>query len=420
MADGRRACRENDESKTGFAKTARFKVGTQTIDTVSVTVNPKSSVETQVSPGFSSISASVYGCVVVYADTAAGGGISVVTRRAITLGFMSTSVSGSNIVDTPATNTGTTATGVTATGTTATGTTATGTTATGVTATGTTATGVTTPVVAPAPADVAAPTGGVIGIPGEVTADDTTMEPIATESLPVVMFAGKRLDPEMLAIILENPILSAQIRGAGSGDPALAAIAGVIDVGTSAKGTDERAACSGYQDLTNGDEFCGYVRLLSTKKIVRQNASFEPDRPITRAELLKMAMLSSKLAPQYNAAYSYDDVAASDWWAPYISTAKKYGYISQTNREFRPNDSITRAEAIKILMNVSGRTSSYNAAYSYDDVAASDWWAPYISTAKKYGYISQTNREFRPNDSITRAESSKMVVMMTAERLLFE
>ncbi len=365
MADGRRACRENDESKTGFAKVAKFKVGNQTVDTVNVAINANSSVETQVLPGFSSVTNATYGCVVVYVDSAASSGISIVTRRAITLGFLGTTTSGSNIVQ-DQTATGTTATGTTATGTTATGTTATGTTATGVTSTGTTATGTTS--TGSSVQSEPAPDGGTIEIPSDLVGTDAVgiiessdVDDSGNTSDIVAIAAENNVDPVLLAIIQANPALLDQMRTAGSQDAALSGLSAAISsLSAASAGASTESPCSGYGDLSSGSEFCGYVQILSAKSVIREDSSFEPDRSITRAELLKIVMLASELSPRYDPAYTYDDIAADDWWAPYVSTAKKYGYISQTNTIFRPNDPITRAEASKMVVMITAERLFFN------------------------------------------------------------
>jgi N-acetylmuramoyl-L-alanine amidase len=169
------------------------------------------------------------------------------------------------------------------------------------------------------------------------------------------------------------------------------------------------AACGVFADVDSKGEWCPYVTKLLSKGVIRSNASFSPDNRITRAELLKMVVLASGQSPKFDAAYSYGDVKSSDWFASYVSTAKKLGYVSAANANFEPNRSITRAEAMKILMNFRKATIQYNASYSYGDVKSSDWFASYVSTAKRFGYISATNSSFRPNDSISRAEVSKIL-----------
>lgn len=111
----------------------------------------------------------------------------------------------------------------------------------------------------------------------------------------------------------------------------------------------------------------------------------------------------------FSSPYTYADIKKTDWWAPYVSSAKKLGYISATNVNFEPNRPITRAEAMKIIMNFSGIKIAFDSGNTYSDIKSSDWFAPYISTAKKSGFISATQTKFRPNDTISRAEVAKIL-----------
>lgn len=50
--------------------------------------------------------------------------------------------------------------------------------------------------------------------------------------------------------------------------------------------------CGPYRDVDAKSEFCPYITKLNEKGIARTNATYEPNRNISRAELLKMANLS--------------------------------------------------------------------------------------------------------------------------------
>ena len=88
--------------------------------------------------------------------------------------------------------------------------------------------------------------------------------------------------------------------------------------------------------------------------------------------------------------------------------------ITSSNVSFRPNYTITRAEATKILMVALGVTISEPTSMTFVDVNAASDLAKYIEGAKFLNIISgqivNGRRIFRPNDSITRAEIAKVVV----------
>jgi hypothetical protein len=62
---------------------------------------------------------------------------------------------------------------------------------------------------------------------------------------------------------------------------------------------------------------------------------------------------------------------------------------------------------MKIVMNLSGKNIMEKCSGMFSDVA-SDWGCKYIEAALANGYIAK-NATFRPNDTITKAESMKLI-----------
>lgn len=61
---------------------------------------------------------------------------------------------------------------------------------------------------------------------------------------------------------------------------------------TTVENTLVATSCGSFKDVDTKSEFCPYITKLNLKGIVRTNAAYEPNRNISRAELLKMAALS--------------------------------------------------------------------------------------------------------------------------------
>ncbi len=73
---------------------------------------------------------------------------------------------------------------------------------------------------------------------------------------------------------------------------------------------------------------------------------------------------------------------------------------------FRPNDNLTKAEAITIILRMKGYANSYTANYStFTDVPKSHWASQYIGLAQEQG-IAKGDEYFRfgPNQNINSAE----------------
>lgn len=104
------------------------------------------------------------------------------------------------------------------------------------------------------------------------------------------------------------------------------------------------------------------------------------------------------------------DVRDSDWFAACVKTMIVNGMINgYPNQAFRPNNSITRAEFAKmIILAIGEKPSSTHSAFP--DVA-DNWAKGYIQRASELGIITgYTSGRFGPNQPISRQEIAVMIV----------
>ncbi len=85
---------------------------------------------------------------------------------------------------------------------------------------------------------------------------------------------------------------------------------------------------------------------------------------------------------------------------------------SENPSAYRLNDSITRWEMAKVMLNLAGEEPNTTCEGKFSDVSAkapNDWVCGYVEKGLELGFLS-ANSKFRPNDSITEAETLKMVM----------
>lgn len=141
------------------------------------------------------------------------------------------------------------------------------------------------------------------------------------------------------------------------------------------------------------------------------DGTIRPNSNITRAEVATMfyRLLTAERRDEiFTAKNSYSDVPASAWYNKAVSsmTAGKYvtGYQSGV---FGGNRSITRAEFVSIAVRFMDAKAG---TVKFTDVPAKFWAHDAISTAVAYGWIDgYTDGTFRPNQPITRAEAMKIL-----------
>jgi hypothetical protein len=224
-----------------------------------------------------------------------------------------------------------------------------------------------------------------------------------------------------------------------------------------------------YFDDDDGHWGENYINALAQLGDVNgySDGSFKPDQYISRAEVLVIAL--NALSDPYNdeceydfdleADYSrsFDDVGTSHWGFEYIEAAYGAGAISGYDDDtFRPDDLITRAEALSVILETYIACGDYNnldgwyyEGYDRHAEVRDDTRTHYFSDYEEYGYemaseenlslgfsdVSESwkrfyvhfadihgmaegytddngNRVFRPDNYVTRAEVAKWAWMM--------
>ncbi|MBI4835629.1 MAG: S-layer homology domain-containing protein [Candidatus Abawacabacteria bacterium] len=177
-----------------------------------------------------------------------------------------------------------------------------------------------------------------------------------------------------------------------------------------------------FLDVSADAWFKVYVDELSAQGIVSaQNSNFYPNRPITRAELAKVAVTSGQqvgllASPMLSQEQAFCDVAVNNWAHIYVTVLKGKGVTGANascaaGKNFMPNQFVTRAEALKILflvynMQAQGRST-------FPDVESSAWYSGYINAATSMGIVrGYADGTFKPNGFLTRAEMAKIISVM--------
>lgn len=156
-------------------------------------------------------------------------------------------------------------------------------------------------------------------------------------------------------------------------------------------------------------------------------ALFKPDQEISRFELLKIAMLSSCITPEETTGSGFVFTDVNKTPRPHesddttskrniIYTAYALGIIDgYQDGSFKPDASVNRAEALKILISTAKLKpfDSFDYNGEFTDVALHTWYEPYLETALSYDFVSgYEDGTFKPGQPITRAEAGKVTVFI--------
>ena len=139
--------------------------------------------------------------------------------------------------------------------------------------------------------------------------------------------------------------------------------------------------------------------------------TFEPDRSITRAEFTKLISVLMEL----NVAMPnvFNDVPQDSWFRQYVMLAYTAGFVTGSDGNFRPNDSMTRAE----LAVIADRVCSYagmeevsaDSELFSDDAEIPSWAREGVYNASARGIVVGDQNKFDPNGITTRAQASAVI-----------
>lgn len=154
----------------------------------------------------------------------------------------------------------------------------------------------------------------------------------------------------------------------------------------------------------NGDDHYAYI-------VGYPDSTVRPQNGITRAEVATIffrLLTDETRNANSTKSNSYSDVAAGAWYNHAVSTLSAMGIVKgDSHGKFNPNAPITRAEFAAIAARFDDKADT--TAVDFSDIA-SHWAKDEISAAANNGWINgYTDGTFRPNNKITRAEAMTLV-----------
>ena len=142
------------------------------------------------------------------------------------------------------------------------------------------------------------------------------------------------------------------------------------------------------------------------------DGTVRPGSNITRAETVTMLyrLLTAERRDEiFTKNNTFSDVTADLWYNKAVSSMTNGGYIKgYEDGTFGGSRSITRAEFVAMLARFIGLDD--NASCSFVDVKTNHWAYRYIATATQAGWINgYTDGTFKPDQPITRAEAMTII-----------
>lgn len=144
-------------------------------------------------------------------------------------------------------------------------------------------------------------------------------------------------------------------------------------------------AASSFTDVKSGAWYYNAVTVLASKGLITAGGAYRPNEAMTRAEFVEMV---TRLTPYTSGSVKFSDVAEDYVYYDAIITAAAKGWVSGfSDGTFRPENKLTRAEAVSIFNKILGRTGDktteqqMDSRYTFPDVAKSAWYYQAIMEA---------------------------------------
>ena len=134
-------------------------------------------------------------------------------------------------------------------------------------------------------------------------------------------------------------------------------------------------AFAAYSDVPAGHFANEAVQQLEDNGVLTPADNYRPNDSVVRAEVAKMLVLQAGLEGDTLCSASFDDCTAGEWYDSYLGTAHQ-------NSIFRGNDAgmmlpgtnINRADLLVVLHRLHGGASGYMGSDYFDDVRANSYY----------------------------------------------
>lgn len=137
-----------------------------------------------------------------------------------------------------------------------------------------------------------------------------------------------------------------------------------------------------------------------------EHGTFKPGNTITRAEFV--TLMNNAKGFWSEGSINFSDVKNGSWFYSAVARAVAAGYVKgYSDGSFKPNNTITRAEAAMMIANTAKLSANEAGAYRFTDIGSIPAWARgSVGAVVAAGYMTgYPDGSFDANASISRAEA---------------
>jgi len=175
-----------------------------------------------------------------------------------------------------------------------------------------------------------------------------------------------------------------------------------------------------YHDMKDRSEYNSAVKITAmgvmSGELLGDHNYFNPDKTVTRAEFLAMAMKALGIRPTESNSSTYfdDNDEIPTALLPYVVTAQKMGAVLGVFKDsallFRPNESITKYEAAVMLTCLTGASAEGETPVFADNADIPVWARASVYAMYSMGIFDTDGGNVNPKDTVSRAECAEYLV----------
>lgn len=174
-----------------------------------------------------------------------------------------------------------------------------------------------------------------------------------------------------------------------------------------------------FSDLPLNDQNYEAISYLQSAGILNgyPDGTFKPNQSVNRAEFLKIVLEGSKIELNSTTTLPFSDVNTSLWYGKYLQKAYTEKWINgYSDGTFKPEQTINKVEALKILGAVQSWQLPKNITTApFPDTPKTAWYTPYIAYAKEQNLLAETSGNFEPGTLMTRGGISGIIYKTYSE-----
>ena len=167
---------------------------------------------------------------------------------------------------------------------------------------------------------------------------------------------------------------------------------------------------AGFSDVARTHPSYTAITYLSEKGVIGgySDGTFKPENSINKAEVLKIIVGGSGIQTDEAFAQHFPDVGEGDWFAPFVLKAKALGFVKGNDSDgtFAPGKQVNMAEFLKMLLLANQiDVSAFEGQVVAPNIDVNAWFASYVNYAAALGIVPRdAEGNVDAGKNLTRAE----------------